>query len=84
MIPNPPPQQRAAAGQYSSAVWRVSSHSSGGTNCVEVATLGSTTIGVQDSKNRHLPPLLIPNAAFTRFIGFLSLPQPEERGPHRA
>ncbi|WP_280265202.1 DUF397 domain-containing protein [Nocardia wallacei] len=41
----------------SNAVWRKSSRSSGGKDCVEVAFLPDGSIGVRDSKDRTGPAL---------------------------
>jgi Domain of unknown function (DUF397) len=38
--------------------WRKSSRSSGGDNCVEVAIAGDGTVGVRDSKQLGLGPVL--------------------------
>lgn len=38
--------------------WRKSTHSSGGDNCVEVAIAGDGAIGVRDSKQHGLGPVL--------------------------
>ena len=47
--------------------WRKSSRSSGGDNCVEVATT-STTVGVRDSKNPQDGVLEFDRAAWHTFI----------------
>jgi hypothetical protein len=39
-------------------IWRKSSRSSGGDNCVEVATAGDGSVGVRDSKQHGLGPVL--------------------------
>ncbi|MGH9211542.1 MAG: DUF397 domain-containing protein [Acidimicrobiales bacterium] len=38
--------------------WRKSSRSSGGDNCVEVAIAGDGSVGVRDSKQHGLGPVL--------------------------
>jgi hypothetical protein len=48
--------------------WRKSSHSStNGGECVELAVI-SHEIGIRDSKNPNGPRLIIPPAAFQRFV----------------
>lgn len=51
----------------SSAVWRKSSHSGGGQQCVEFADLGAVT-AVRDSKNPDGPVLQFPRSAMTAFL----------------
>ncbi|WP_040782599.1 DUF397 domain-containing protein [Nocardia pneumoniae] len=41
----------------STAKWFESTHSAGGSECVEVAFLDSGVVGVRDSKNPHGPAL---------------------------
>lgn len=43
---------------WDTARWRTSSHSSGNTNCVEVAGV-SELVGVRDSKNPAAGPLVL-------------------------
>ncbi|WP_148589909.1 DUF397 domain-containing protein [Streptomyces sp. WAC01526] len=50
-------------------VWRKSSYSSGGGNCVEIASVGSGTVAVRDSKN----PAPIVHFSSTIFATFLRL-----------
>ncbi|MFJ5803744.1 DUF397 domain-containing protein [Streptomyces decoyicus] len=50
--------------------WRKSSHSSGGGNCVEVASVGSGTVAVRDSKD-PAPVVHFSSEAFTLFLGGL-------------
>ncbi|NVI89943.1 DUF397 domain-containing protein [Actinomadura sp. BRA 177] len=47
-------------------VWRRSSRSTSGENCVEVAVL-PTDIGVRDSKDPKGPRLAFPSATWRRF-----------------
>lgn len=42
---------------HTTAVWRKSTRSTNGGNCVEVAFLDEGTVGVRDSKNRTGPAL---------------------------
>lgn len=48
-------------------VWKKSSYSGAGPNCVEVAHTTEET-AVRDSKNPHGPTLTFPTATFTRFL----------------
>ncbi|MGY5129776.1 DUF397 domain-containing protein [Streptomyces nigrescens] len=50
-------------------VWRKSSYSSGGGNCVEIASVGSGTVAVRDSKN----PAPVVHFSSTVFATFLRL-----------
>lgn len=50
--------------------WRKSSYSSGGGNCVEVASVGSGTVAVRDSKN-PAPVVHFSSEAFALFLGEL-------------
>lgn len=53
-------------------VWFKSSYSSeAGGNCVEVAPLNPTHIGVRDSKNPEGPTLLLPPKAFAALLTHL-------------
>ncbi|HWH00618.1 MAG TPA: DUF397 domain-containing protein [Pilimelia sp.] len=50
--------------------WRKSSRSSGGDNCVEVATTtDGATIGVRDSKNPTGPVLAFTRQEWAAFVG---------------
>ncbi|XVQ10667.1 DUF397 domain-containing protein [Spirillospora sp. CA-255316] len=53
-------------GEAPRAVWRRSSHSTSGENCVEVAILTSR-IGVRDSKDPRGPKLIFEAATWHRF-----------------
>ncbi|MFJ2442417.1 MULTISPECIES: DUF397 domain-containing protein [unclassified Streptomyces] len=55
------------------AHWAKSSYSSGGDNCVEVASANDTT-GIRDSKAPHGPLLTFPTASFTAFLGGIKSP----------
>ncbi|MFI5526350.1 DUF397 domain-containing protein [Streptomyces platensis] len=56
----------------STAHWRKSSHSnSNGGECVEVADGFPDLVPVRDSKNPQGPALLIPDAAWSEFVGSL-------------
>lgn len=46
------------------AVWRKSSHSGDGNNCVEVAALLPAGVGVRDSKNPQASPITVPPHAW--------------------
>ncbi len=48
-------------------VWRKSTRSNGGSECVEVA-LGERRVGVRDSKDRSGPALWLPAPAWTDFL----------------
>ncbi|WP_424889668.1 DUF397 domain-containing protein [Streptomyces sp. XH2] len=50
-----------------SALWRKSSYSNAGGNCVEVASM-LARIGIRDSKNTTLPPLQVQPSAWTSFL----------------
>lgn len=50
------------------AIWRKSSFSDGGNQCVEVATNLPGVIPVRDSKDCEGPCLVIPAASFASFI----------------
>ncbi|MDH2388771.1 DUF397 domain-containing protein [Streptomyces sp. HNM0663] len=54
------------------ARWRKSSYSNiDGGNCVEVAANLPGVVPVRDSKNPHLPPVVVPAAAWAVFVGGL-------------
>ncbi|MBH1935130.1 DUF397 domain-containing protein [Streptomyces sp. AV19] len=60
----------------SAAVWRKSSHStggdgSGGDNCVEVADDISGIVPVRDSKAPHRPSLTFPTPAWAAFVAHM-------------
>ncbi|WP_326623506.1 DUF397 domain-containing protein [Streptomyces decoyicus] len=52
--------------------WRKSSYSSGGGNCLEVASLDSGTVAVRDSKNQAQAPLRFSSTAFAAFLCLLN------------
>ncbi|WP_433599592.1 DUF397 domain-containing protein [Nocardia sp. CA-135953] len=49
------------------ADWFKSRHSGGAENCVEVAFLSNTLVGVRDSKNRSGPALVFTPAEWSAF-----------------
>jgi hypothetical protein len=51
------------------AVWRTSSHSGSGDQCVEVAALGSGHHAVRDSKDAAGPLLLFSRGEWRAFVG---------------
>ncbi|SEG91163.1 protein of unknown function [Thermomonospora echinospora] len=51
----------------SRAVWRKSSHSGNGGNCVEIADL-STGIAIRDSKNPDGPRIVLPLTQWTALV----------------
>lgn len=53
------------ANPRAAVVWRTSSHSGGGNNCVELADL-PTGVGVRDSKNPADGALLLPRSVWRR------------------
>jgi len=55
------------ASDLSTATWRRSSRSTDTANCVEVAVAGSA-VGVRDSKDPDGAVLVLPAAAWTRFV----------------
>jgi hypothetical protein len=54
--------------ELASAVWRKSSRSGGGNNCVEVAFVPGG-VGVRDSKNRDGATFVFGAGAWSSFIG---------------
>jgi hypothetical protein len=60
--------------------WRTSSYSGNETDCVEVAV--ASTVGVRDTKARHLGQLSVSRAAWEAFRAEISVVQParEHRG----
>ncbi|MEV1040478.1 DUF397 domain-containing protein [Streptomyces sp. NPDC050204] len=61
------PTRNTFKDQLDSATWFKSSRSSGGTNCVEIAFLG-TAVGVRDSKIPGQPPLCFTTEGYKTFI----------------
>ncbi|MEV4127420.1 DUF397 domain-containing protein [Nocardia sp. NPDC049707] len=51
------------------AQWFKSSHSSGGSECVEVAFLDGDMVGVRDTKNPTGPALVFTPSEWDAFIG---------------
>lgn len=51
-----------------SAQWFKSSHSSAGSDCVEVAYLAGGRVGVRDSKNPSGPALIFSAAGWDAFV----------------
>ncbi|QKW18852.1 DUF397 domain-containing protein [Kitasatospora sp. NA04385] len=51
-----------------SVVWRKSSYSANGGNCVEVSGDFPGTVPVRDSKDPHGPVLLFPAATWSAFV----------------
>jgi predicted secreted Zn-dependent protease len=49
-------------------VWRTSSYSASNGECVEVAALGRSTMGVRDSKDRHGPVLSFTTKEWRTFV----------------
>lgn len=49
-------------------IWRKSSHSGSGDQCVEVAALPGGGMAIRDSKHPSLPHLGLSNAGFTKFV----------------
>lgn len=56
-------------------LWRKSSHSGGGNDCVEIAAVGVAT-AVRDSKNPSGPMLRFGPAGWVAFIGLARTDQP--------
>ncbi|MEJ8650745.1 DUF397 domain-containing protein [Streptomyces sp. MS1.AVA.3] len=52
--------------------WRKSSYSSGGGNYVEIASVGSGTVAVRDSKNPAQAPLCFSSTAFDASLRLLN------------
>lgn len=48
--------------------WRKSSYSTGGGNCIEVATLADGRIAIRDSKNPASGLLVVPRAGMTAWL----------------
>ncbi|NNH73127.1 DUF397 domain-containing protein [Nocardia uniformis] len=53
--------------ELSGAHWFKSSHSSGQTDCVEVAWLAGSMVGVRDSKNPSGPALIVAPSSWDAF-----------------
>jgi hypothetical protein len=49
-------------------VWRRSSYSNGGGNCVELAYVPGDRIGVRDSKNPAAGPILVPRSGLITLL----------------
>lgn len=49
------------------AVWRKSSHSGDGNNCVEVAALPAG-VGVRDSRDPHGSPITVPSTVWRGLV----------------
>ncbi|MFI6508093.1 DUF397 domain-containing protein [Streptosporangium sp. NPDC050855] len=58
-----------SAQDLSQFVWRKSSLSGNGPDCVEVASLNASRFGVRDSKDRSGPALIFTSAGWRAFIG---------------
>ncbi|WP_433198506.1 DUF397 domain-containing protein [Nocardia sp. CA-107356] len=52
----------------SGALWFKSTHSAGGSDCVEVAHLGGGMVGVRDSKNPSGPALVFTPSEWDAFV----------------
>jgi len=57
-----------ATDELSGAVWRKSSYSGSGDQCVEVAALGDGRRALRDSKDPHGPALVLSPAGWRSFI----------------
>lgn len=55
--------------ELNSAKWVKSSHSAGGSDCVEVAHLRRGHVAVRDSKNPTGPALIVTPSAWDAFLG---------------
>ncbi|MEV8634130.1 DUF397 domain-containing protein [Streptosporangium sp. NPDC051023] len=55
----------------SNAIWRKSSQSGSGNNCVEVADNLRGVVAVRDSKNPHGPALIFSSNGWRAFVGGL-------------
>ncbi|MDX6742873.1 DUF397 domain-containing protein [Actinocorallia sp. A-T 12471] len=53
-------------------IWRKSSYSGSGDQCVEVAALSGGACAIRDSKNPHLPTVTLSPAGFTDLLRGLS------------
>jgi len=53
-------------------IWRKSSHSGSGDQCVEVAALPGGGLAIRDSKNPELPSLILNGTGFADFLRGLS------------
>jgi len=56
---------------WSDAVWRKSSRSSGGTNCVEIA-VREDKMAIRNSKDPGGPILVFPPEVWRAFIGWIT------------
>ncbi|MEV8475181.1 DUF397 domain-containing protein [Streptomyces sp. NPDC051173] len=68
--------------EFSKAIWRKSSYSSGNGQCVEIAVLREV-VATRDSKNSHGPALVLGVDAWSAFVSgvkagdFLAVDQPD-------
>jgi hypothetical protein len=53
---------------FAGAVWRKASASQANANCVEVAFLADTLVGIRDSKHRSKPALAVSAHAWASFL----------------
>ncbi|MFD8549726.1 DUF397 domain-containing protein [Streptomyces sp. NPDC059649] len=58
-------------------MWRKSSHSGKDGNCVEIARLSGSAVGVRDSKVAHGPILSFSEQAWTALISDIAHERPE-------